>query len=170
MPHSNVAMLTGLLLLLLLATGGGAQQVINGLVCPVKEEPVPSGSDLWTCCQQPNTTYLLAPGGNYTISKQIFPFPNTAPEGLCYIAEGPGVTVSSQVQVQDEDRQAFVVTTQLGLKGFVLDGSASNGGGVLAADEATSKIAAEDMVLQGWPVAQHCLLAKAAMPGATAAS
>jgi len=88
-----MALLVGMLLM----AAGASAYVINGLNCPATTVNVTSGVDLsLNQYSTLNTTYLLAPG-EYNISNQITAFPGT-PEGLCYIAQGPGVIVRSTKQ------------------------------------------------------------------------
>lgn len=110
---------------------------INGLTCPDNIVVVNQSVDLSVAeYSTSNTTYVLAPG-MYNITSTILV---DAPEGLCYVAQGQGVTVQVLGDV--------VFSAQggpLGLKGFLLQSADSLRGCV-----AVQSFAAEDMVMQGF--------------------
>lgn len=130
--------------------------VINGLICPSRTVIVNAGDIVIDLVpfSAPNTTYLVTPG-EYFISKQIDLTNADTAMGLCYIAQGPGVVVKSQVQSDgSRDNAAFSVKgNQIGLQGFVLDGSESNTKGVYNAwgfPPGRVVYALDHMVLQGF--------------------
>lgn len=141
-------------LLLLLAVAAPAAPppgpyTIHGLTCPSNVVEVSPGADLSTSASTPNTTYLL-PAGTYNISASIN-VASGATEGLCYIGiaeDDDDVTV----RLTTPSIAAFLLvtaSTQLGLQGFVLDGSVGAGTTAIAnVIAAGTRIAAQGVTFQ----------------------
>jgi len=146
-PRPLLAWLAGALPLLLLASTAAAETSygVNSLACPANVETI--GPDVDLSLPQfstLNTTYLLRPG-SYNITTTISVTNTSFPEGLCYIALEPNVTVYPKVSRSF----TFNIGTRLGLQGFVLDGAQADGG-VQTVAGSSAQWAAEGMTFQGF--------------------